>query len=134
MGTGAWAYKVNSAPLIVRTDDFIRVGLFHPMFSCPGEMGIGFDFEFSIRLWKNGLGVGLYSSGFKDGLGGGGSTRSNPVALLRRMRAWRSNNILLYYCYPNFHHEKGTKIAQAWNKELALRTKTRRPAKSSPHF
>ena len=129
-----WAYKVNSAPLIVRTDDFIRVGLFHPMFSCPGEMGIGFDFEFSIRLWKNGLGVGLYSSGFKDGLGGGGSTRSNPVALLRRMRAWRSNNILLYYCYPNFHHEKGTKIAQAWNKELALRTKTRRPAKSSPHF
>ena len=75
------------------------------MFSCPGEMGIGFDFEFSIRLWKNGLGVGLYSSGFKDGLGGGGSTRSNPVALLRRMRAWRSNNILLYYCYPNFHHE-----------------------------
>jgi len=129
-----WAYKVNSAPLIVRTDDFIRVGLFHPMFSCPGEMGIGFDFEFSIRLWKNGLGVGLYSSGFKDGLGGGGSTRSNPVALLRRMTAWRSNNILLYYCYPNFHHEKGTKIAQAWNKELVLRTKTRRPAKSSPHF
>jgi GT2 family glycosyltransferase len=129
-----WAYKVNSAPLIVRTDDFIRAGLFHPMFSCPGEMGIGFDFEFSIRLWKNGLGVGLYTSGFKDGLGGGGSTRSNPVALLRRMAAWRSNNILLYYCYPNFHHEKGTKIAQAWNKELALRTKTRRPAKSSPLF
>ena len=129
-----WAYKVNSAPLIVRTDDFIRVGLFHPMFSCPGEMGIGFDFEFSIRLWKNGLGVGLYSSGFKDGLGGGGSTRSNPVALLRRMTAWRSNNILLYYCYPNFHHEKGTKIALAWNKELVLRTKTRRPAKSSSQF
>ena len=129
-----WAYKVNSAPLIVRADDFIRVGLFHPMFSCPGEMGIGFDFEFSIRLWKNGLGVGLYSSGFKDGLGGGGSTRSNPVALLRRMTAWRSNNILLYYCYPNFHHEKGTKIALAWNKELVLRTKTRRPAKSSSQF
>jgi GT2 family glycosyltransferase len=123
-----WAYKVNSAPLIVRTDDFIRVGLFHPMFSCPGEMGIGFDFEFSIRLWKNGLGVGLYSSGFKDGLGGGGSTRSNPTALLRRMVAWRSNNILLYYCYPNFHHEKGTKIALAWNKELILRRKKNKPS------
>lgn len=51
-------YKVNASPLITRRALFARVGMFHPALSCPGDAGIGFDFEYSIRLWHHGYTVG----------------------------------------------------------------------------
>ena len=47
-------YKVNASPLIVRRDTFLRLGMFHQAMSCPGQAGITFDFEYSIRMWKHG--------------------------------------------------------------------------------
>ncbi len=37
--------------------------MFHPGLSCPGHAGIGFDFEYSIRVWYHGYTVGLYDAG-----------------------------------------------------------------------
>lgn len=31
--------------------------MFHTELSCPGEPGIGFDFEYSIRTWNLGMQV-----------------------------------------------------------------------------
>ena len=47
-------------------------------YSCAGDAGIGFDFEYAIRLWKLGHSVGLAELGFNHGgeedSAGGGCT------------------------------------------------------------
>eukprot|EP00951_Prasinocladus_malaysianus_P027949 scaffold252838_cov42-Prasinocladus_malaysianus.AAC.1 len=45
---------VNAAPLVVRRRELLAVGGFHAGLSCPGEAGIVFDFELSIRMWAHG--------------------------------------------------------------------------------
>ena len=60
-----FAYKVNLAPMITRRSLFAEVGGFNHNFSCPGQPGIGLDFELSIRMWRLGRSVGLYDSKFK---------------------------------------------------------------------
>ena len=49
--------------MIVRRAEFMQMGMFHTGFSCVGDAGIGFDYEFSIRTWKNQFTAGLYYSG-----------------------------------------------------------------------
>ena len=55
-----WIYKVNMGPLLVRRSWFEHLGQFNLNFSCPGDPGIGFDFEYSVRLWHENARVGLY--------------------------------------------------------------------------
>jgi GT2 family glycosyltransferase len=47
-------------PLLVRRSWFEHLGQFNLNFSCAGDPGIGFDFEYSVRMWKEGGRVGLY--------------------------------------------------------------------------
>jgi hypothetical protein len=42
-------YKVNAAPLVVDRRVFAELGGFNANFSCVGDSGIDFDFEYSIR-------------------------------------------------------------------------------------
>ena len=46
--------QVNAAPLIVRRDLLLTLGGLHPALSCPGDPGISFDFELSVRMWAEG--------------------------------------------------------------------------------
>ena len=64
-----FAYKVNLAPMITRRSLFAEVGGFNHNFSCPGQPGIGLDFELSIRMWELGRSVGLYDAKFKHASG-----------------------------------------------------------------
>jgi GT2 family glycosyltransferase len=74
-----WMYKVNLAPLVIRRSLFAEVGGFNVNFSCPGQPGIGLDFELSIRLWKLGRHVALYDPDFKHGIGNSKSSGGGPV-------------------------------------------------------
>ena len=49
-------------PVLVRRSFFMESGMFLRAMSCVGDAGIGFDFEFSIRAWKDGWRTGLYYS------------------------------------------------------------------------
>eukprot|EP00899_Mesostigma_viride_P026293 jgi/Mesvir1/6849/Mv09022-RA.1 len=68
-----FVYKVNAAPLLLRRKLFLELGMFNTKLSCPGESGIGFDYEYSIRLWYNGYQVSRPSgTGGMNGLLGEG--------------------------------------------------------------
>mmetsp|Transcript_39141 Transcript_39141/g.124590 ORF Transcript_39141/g.124590 Transcript_39141/m.124590 type:complete len:499 (+) Transcript_39141:956-2452(+) len=106
-------YKINAAPMIVKRGLFNSLGGFNTRFSCPGDAGIGFDFEFSVRLWYYGKQVGLYYSQFKHHAGDtlkSGTRTDGTKWVLRKMRE-RENNLNLYDLYPGFHPEKGTAMA-----------------------
>jgi hypothetical protein len=47
-------------PLQIRQSWFAHLGNFQTNFSCPGDPGIGFDFEYSVRLWNAGAHVALW--------------------------------------------------------------------------
>eukprot|EP00899_Mesostigma_viride_P007088 jgi/Mesvir1/16380/Mv18124-RA.1 len=113
-------YKANAAPLLVKRSSFFSVGGFEEAFSCPGEPGIGFDFEFSVRLWHRGFQVGLYESHFEQHVGDwrASGTRVAPKAWTKRRRTEVKNNRLLYSMYPGFHHVKGTELAVKANQGL----------------
>jgi hypothetical protein len=112
-----YAYKVNASPMIVRRSVFLRVGMFHPGYSCPGDAGISFDFEYSVRMWWHGYQVGLYDSQFKDakmppGSKGKGGTMRSVNSFRKRLDQWRRNNLRLYYMYPGFHHKRAMALVK----------------------
>ena len=57
-------YKANAAPLVLKRDVLLELGGLNKNLSCPGDPGIGFDFEYSIRLWYNNYQVALAPSEF----------------------------------------------------------------------
>lgn len=59
-----YQYKVNVGPYVVRRATFNQVGGLNANFSCPGQPGPGFDFEYAVRLWRHGHAVGLAELGF----------------------------------------------------------------------
>ena len=46
----SWA---NIGPFVLKRDAFLSSGMFHDSYSCRGDPGIGFDYEYGIRLWRN---------------------------------------------------------------------------------
>lgn len=112
-----YVYKVNASPMVVRRSVFLRVGMFHPGYSCPGDAGISFDFEYSVRMWWHGYQVGLYDSQFKDakmppGSKGKGGTMRSVNSFRKRLEQWRTNNLRLYYMYPGFHHKRAMALVK----------------------
>mmetsp|Transcript_2167 Transcript_2167/g.5504 ORF Transcript_2167/g.5504 Transcript_2167/m.5504 type:complete len:805 (-) Transcript_2167:24-2438(-) len=109
-----FVYKVNAGPLFAHRQRFLRSGMFHTEMSCPGEPGIGFDFEYSIRTWSLGMQVGLYSANWTGHVGDANEsgTRGNKEAWTIRRRMEMRNNGLMYEMFPEFHHIKGNKLAQ----------------------
>eukprot|EP00873_Tetraselmis_striata_P019614 jgi/Tetstr1/439878/TSEL_028286.t1 len=118
-----FAAQVNAAPLVARRDAMMQLGGLQEGFSCPGDAGIGFDFEYSIHLWKAGYQVGLYNVNFKrpqPGSRGKAGTRSDGKKWSIRRQNERTNNGLLYKMYPGFHHVQGTRLALAANHQQGL--------------
>ena len=121
-GVGSYmtVYKVNAGPLVTPRAVFLRVGMFHPGLSCAGDAGIGFDFEYAVRLWYHGYVTGLYDAAFRDARSGGGGdgkgdrgTRRSGNVVRKRMQQWHRNNALLYYMYPGFHHKAAMRFVAA---------------------
>ena len=118
----SWMYKVNMGPLIMRRSHFLSSGGFHLGFSCPGQMAQGFDYEMSVRVWREGLRVGLYDPNWTHridqhaGQELGNKQRHRDIqkaeATAAKDAATRRNNQLLYSAYRGFHHAKGTKAAK----------------------
>ena len=46
-----FAAQLNIGPIVVRRQAFQQLGGFNVSYSRPGQMGIGFDFEFTTKLW-----------------------------------------------------------------------------------
>jgi GT2 family glycosyltransferase len=114
-----FAYKVNLAPMLTRRSLFAELGGFNHNFSCPGQPGIGLDFELSIRMWRLGRSVGLYDSKFQHGVGDSKfSGTHSGIAKTKRKANELRNNLLLYSMYPTFHHKKGTSKVSAENKKM----------------
>lgn len=115
-------YKVNMGPLMIRRSVFQKLGMFNLNFSCAGEAGMGFDFEYSVRLWKEGYKVGLYDAKWAHRIGDSMSTgthKGKANAITRTNE--RRNNAQLYKMYPSFHHRKGTDVAKRANRLSAKR-------------
>ncbi|XRB17234.1 glycosyltransferase 2-like domain-containing protein [Pseudoscourfieldia marina] len=130
-------YKVNAAPLVVRRSVFLQLGGFQLGFSCKGESGIGFDFEYSVRNWKNGYEVALWNANFRK-LGGTGGTRASKSKFDKRRRTEIRNNRIMFKMYPGFHHNKGNGMAMQANKGLVRRGRQRGssfdPSNGFPNF
>lgn len=121
-------YKVSMGPMLARRGTFLRLGLFHTAYSCPGAPGIGFDYEFSIRCWKTGAHVGLYYSRFKFNAGDHGSTGTRAAGMWQhRMAQEKRNNMMLFDQYPGFHPKAGTRKAQDTLLQLLPRSKEYKP-------
>jgi hypothetical protein len=76
--------------------------MFYQELSCPGEPGIGFDFEFSIRMWSLGQQVGLYSANWTGHIGAANATgtRADEAKWQARRRMEMRNNGLVSSSLP----------------------------------
>ncbi|KAK3233927.1 hypothetical protein CYMTET_55799 [Cymbomonas tetramitiformis] len=126
-----YMYKVNAGPLIARRDVFLSTGMFHTSFSCAGEPGIGFDYEYSIRMWNEGYRTGIYYSGFTFGIGDSGSSGTH-VSLQGAMRSRNElhNNLQLFKMFK-IHHKGGTAMTLDALAELRPPKKWVRPTDKS---
>eukprot|EP00873_Tetraselmis_striata_P003378 jgi/Tetstr1/423642/TSEL_014278.t1 len=84
----------NIGPFVIRQDLFWHTGMFNMNFSCPGDPGIGFDYEFSLRTWWKGYQVGLFKPGFVYHWGdwSKSGTRANRPLYKRRMVIEKRNS------------------------------------------
>ena len=46
-----FVYKLVAGPLFVRRSTWLDLGMFNMNFSCAGDPGIHFEYEYSIRTW-----------------------------------------------------------------------------------
>jgi len=108
-----YMYKINAGPLMVNRHRFLRAGMFYSELSCPGEPGIGFDFEYSIRTWSLGQQVGLFAANWTGHIGDSTTdgTRANEEKWRMRRTMELRNNGLMYEMYPTYHHTVGNKLA-----------------------
>ncbi|QDZ22835.1 hypothetical protein HOP50_08g53840 [Chloropicon primus] len=74
-------------------DVFLELGGFYKNLSCPGEPGIGFDFEYSVRLWYNNFQVALMYSDFMRSHGAKAGTRANSKIWNKRRRTEIRNKL-----------------------------------------
>ena len=98
----SWA---NIGPFILRRSIFLKVGMFHQSFSCRGDPGIGFDYEYGIRLWKKKYEVGLTIMSFRyhQGSSRSSGTRASSGAKLRRDAIEKRNTLLIHQVYRGFY-------------------------------
>jgi len=110
-----FVYKTQGSPLIVKRKTFLKLGMFQTGLSCPGNPALSFEHEYSIRNWKHDYKVGLYYSYVfeLDGNAGGPALGlSDANNTMKQLSAWRHNNLMLYYMYPDFHHAQGSKLVK----------------------
>ena len=74
---------IASSPMILRTECVQDIGLLSTMTSSPGDPGILFDVEYSLRAWSKGWKVGLYETDLRHGVGGHSSLASDEKIRMR---------------------------------------------------
>mmetsp|Transcript_30274 Transcript_30274/g.85562 ORF Transcript_30274/g.85562 Transcript_30274/m.85562 type:complete len:690 (-) Transcript_30274:1615-3684(-) len=85
----------NIGPFIMRQDLFWHTGMFNMNFSCRGDPGIGFDYEYSLRTWWKGYQVGLFNPEFVYHWGNwqASGTRANRPLYKRRQKIEKRNSV-----------------------------------------
>ena len=98
----SWA---NIGPFLLRRSIFLKAGMFHTSFSCRGDPGIGFDYEYGIRLWKKKYEVGLTIMQFRyhQGSSRSSGTRASSGAKQRRDAIEKRNTALIHQMYRGFY-------------------------------
>ena len=79
--------------------------MFHQSFSCRGDPGIGFDYEYGIRLWKKKFEVGLTIMQFRyhQGSSRSSGTRASTGAKQHRDAIEKRNTLLIHQMYRGFY-------------------------------
>ena len=84
----AFTAFANIGPLVVRAGAFAAVGGFDSNYSREGAPGLGFDAEFTARLWAQGYAAAVVCTSnathFRNGCGGKGSMHSRERELERQ--------------------------------------------------
>jgi len=98
----SWA---NIGPFLLRRSIFLASGMFHQSFSCRGDPGIGFDYEYGIRLWRRKYEVGLTIMHFRyhQGSSRSSGTRASVSAKQRRDAIEKRNTALIHQMYRGFY-------------------------------
>ena len=98
----SWA---NIGPFVLKRDAFLSAGMFHDSYSCRGDPGIGFDYEYGIRLWRNNKEVGLQIMQFRYHVGSSraSGTRSSASMKTRRDAIESRNTKLIHHVHKGFY-------------------------------
>ena len=98
----SWA---NIGPFVLKRDAFLSTGMFHDSYSCRGDPGIGFDYEYGIRLWRNNKEVALQIMQFRYHVGASRSsgTRSSTSMKTRRDSIESRNTKLIHHVHKGFY-------------------------------
>ena len=98
----SWA---NIGPFVLKRDAFLSTGMFHDSYSCRGDPGIGFDYEYGIRLWRNNKEVALQIMQFRYHVGASRSsgTRSSTSMKTRRDNIESRNTKLIHHVHKGFY-------------------------------
>lgn len=92
----SWA---NIGPLVIKKDLFEKIGKFDENYSDIGELGIGFDSEFTFRANLNNYRVAVLEfNEIQRGIGGHGTLSSDAKKKQRKIRC-RKNRKLFYDKY-----------------------------------
>jgi len=86
---------IASSPMILRRSCVEDIGKLSEMYTKPGDPGILFDIEYSLRAWMNGWQVALYETKFVHGIGGHSSLRDAMLKKRRTEMIYKGHDYLL---------------------------------------
>lgn len=101
---------IASSPMILRRTCVEELGLLSTMSTDPGEPGILFDVEYSLRAWASEKwSVGLYQTEFRHGVGGHSSLKSKELRHKRllagnKARQWLQQQYDGAHLHCNYEH------------------------------
>jgi len=103
----------NSAPVVYRAAPYHQIEGFSLEFSEPGEPGIGFETEISLRLWAAQWQSGILDCGaMRRGVGGHGTLRSEEKHALRKA-VWAANQQRMNSSFPlDFRRQLSAQVRQ----------------------
>jgi hypothetical protein len=118
----SWA---NIGPFVLKRDAFLMSGMFHDSYSCRGDPGIGFDYEYGIRLWRNNKEVALTIMQFRYHVGASRSsgTRSSVAMKTRRDSIEARNTKLIHNVHKGFYVNHAPEGANKSPKAKAMTTR-----------
>jgi hypothetical protein len=118
----SWA---NIGPFVLKRDAFLSSGMFHDSYSCRGDPGIGFDYEYGIRLWRNNREVALQIMQFRYHVGASRSsgTRSSTNMKTRRDNIESRNTKLIHHVHKGFYVNHAPEGANKSPKAKAMSVK-----------
>ena len=101
---------LNIGPFVMRRSIFLELGLFNSNFSCRGQEGIGFDYEWGVRVWKYGYQSGLIYPGFKYHAVKAVKTKESQKRYKARHQQEGRNTILLKMLHLGFYKRQGNPL------------------------